>query len=131
MKIINSKIFQVIYYYYYLLLCDDFKALGMIVWFFWILISGVLMVIGALIYSYWIGLILAFLIYLYVDHVIYKSVYYTGLYKKIIKKKPKILNSHFLSILFSILYIAFCVLIPIACARLSLKINDMGISLIK
>ena len=138
MKIINSKIFQVIYYYYYLLQYKingglaDFMALGMISFFLFPLISGLLIVIFTLIYKYWIGLILAFFIYLYIDHYLFKTVYDTGLIKKIIRKKPKILNNHFLSILFVIAFTVCCFFLSIwGGIILSKKIEEMGICLIK
>ena len=138
MKIINSNIFQVIYYYYYLLQYKingglaDFMAYRMIAaLLLFPFISGILEVIFALIYKYWIGLILAFLILLYLEYFFSKNVYDTGLFKKIIRKKPKILNSHFLSILFVVFFTAFSFFVFFGGIYLSKKIERMGICLIK
>jgi len=137
MKIINSNIFQVIYYYYYLLQhkingnIADHKALGMLLLFLTPLILGISLIIGVLIYNYWIGLILSILVFLYLEYFLFKKVYDTGLAKKIIRKKPKILNSHILSILFVIVFTIGCFLILWGGIGLSRKIEEMGICLIK
>jgi len=89
------------------------------------------MVVFTLIYKYWIGIVLAFLIFLYMEYFLSKNVYDTGLVKKIIKKKPKILNSHFLSILFVILFTAFCFFALVVFGNLAKEIEKMGICLIK
>ena len=138
MKIINSKLFQVIYYYYYLLQhkingeVAGFMALGMIGGIIiWPFILGIFSIISALLYNDWVGYILAFLLIFYIGYYLDKNVYKTGLYKKIIKKKPKILNSNILSILFVILVTAFCWYSLFALGNISKEINKMGIHLIK
>jgi len=131
MKIINSKFFQVIYYYYSLLLNESYKTLGLIGGIFIIPLMGILGLIFTFVYRFWIGFILAGFIYLYLGYYLDKNVYDTGLYKKIIKKKPKILNSRFLSILVVISFTALCFLILYICIKLIWKIDDMGICLIK
>jgi len=137
MKIINTKIFQVIYYYYYLLQqkinggVADVVALRMIPWFFGLLIYGILAFVSALIYRYWIGIVLSIFLFFYMDSILFKTVYDTGLAKKILKKKPKILNSHFLSILFVILFTVFCFAAFFVFAIFTKEIDKMGIHLIK
>jgi len=138
MKIINSNIFRVIFYYYYLFQKKivrggppEIVALRMISAFLVLSISGILMIISTLIYRYWGGLILVLFIYLYVDHILFKTVYDTGLFKKIIRKKPKILNSHILSILFVILFTVSSFLVMLGGGYLSKIIENLGIQLIK
>jgi len=138
MKIIHSNIFQVIYYHYYLLQYKingeiaDFKTLNMIELIIILpFLLGIFSIIGSLIYRDWIGFILAFFLFLYFGYYLDKNVYKTGLYKKIIKKKPKILNSHFLSILFVILFTVFCWFALFVLGNISKEIDKMDIHLIK
>jgi len=138
MKIINSKIFQVIYYYYYLLQhkinggIADFKTLHMIELIIILpLLLGILLLLGVLIYSLWLGTVLTFLLFLYIGYYLNKYVYKSGLFNKIIQKKPKILNSHFLSILFVIIFTVFCWYALFALGNISKEIDKMGIHLIK
>jgi hypothetical protein len=55
----------------------------------------------------------------------------TGLTHKIIKKKPKIGNSNFLSIVFTILFTILSLAIFYTGFELAEKIEDSGIQLIK
>jgi hypothetical protein len=137
MKIINSNIFQVLYYHYYLFQkwinggIADFMALNMLTMFTSFIIISVLVLIFSFISKYWIGFILGVGIALYLSHYLDKVMLDEGFAKKIIKKKPKIGNSNFLSIVFTILFTVLTFLALAVGGSLAGKINDGGIHLIK
>jgi len=131
MKVINFNIFQVIYYHYYLFIGESFRTIGLLSGILMIPLMGIGGLIFTLVYRFWIGFILAGLISYYIYYFLIKKLDKTGLAKKIIKKKPKILNSRFLSILVVISYTVLCFLILYICIKLMWKIDDMGICLIK
>jgi hypothetical protein len=136
MKIINSNVFQVIYYYYYLFqrwingVVAEHLAIGMLIYFLSFMMWGILLLISAFIYNIWIAFILcaAFSIYIYTKLI---NMDRTGLTQKIIKKKPKIMNSHILSIIFVILFTVLSFLTLVVGGYWASEINDSGMQLIK
>lgn len=136
MKIINFKPFRVILYYYYLLqgkgLLAENAAIRTLTVFLSMLLIGLLDVLFALLYNGLIGIILSvpLSIYIYL-RILVRKIEDKGLMTKITKEKPKIMNSNILSVIFVILFTAFCFFAPVVFGNLAKEIEKMGIQLIK
>jgi magnesium-transporting ATPase (P-type) len=137
MKIINFKWFQVIFYYYYLFQGKDSKfaenlTIRMLAMFLSLIVCGILSVFSTLIYRGWVGILILGIpinIYIYLC-ILVRKMEDTGLTTKITKRKPKIMNSHILSIIFVILFTVFCILVLWGGIELSWIIDDLDIHLI-